>query len=425
VGSTLKVASLKMRILYLSQLLPYPTDAGPKVRIYHVLQYLKTAGHDVTLVAFRRKSDKSLAIDNVREFCVDIQTVLMNRSRARDAWQLVKSLSSTKPFLIGRDSVTTMHAIVRDLLNQRDFDAIHADQLWMAQYALAINKQNNQKITTVLDQHNAVHLIPQRLMNSTSNPVIRAILSLEARKMARYEAVTCKEFDQVVWVTKEDREAVKIHQMNGKARSDHRHDENNNPSQSIIPICVDTRDKGFINRRPEARRVTFLGGLHWPPNADGVRWFAREIWPQIHREAPEAIFTIIGKDPPSTVADQLSRNMNIEVTGYVSDLIPYLEETAAFIVPLRAGGGMRVKILDAWSWGLPVVSTQIGAEGIDFVDGQNILIVDRAEQFAKAVLETLRMPSIGMKLGNAGRETVESLYDWRIRYRAWDAIYSP
>lgn len=413
-----------MRILYLSQLLPYPTDAGPKVRIYHVLQYLKTAGHDVTLVAFRRKTDKSLAIDKVREYCVDIQTVLMNRSRVQDAWQLAKSLSSTKPFLIGRDSVTAMHGIVRDLLKQRDFDAIHADQLWMAQYALETKKQNNQKITTVLDQHNAVHLIPQRLMKSTSNPVIRAILSLEARKMARYEAITCEEFDQVVWVTKEDREAVKIHQMNGKTRSNHRRNENNISSQSIIPICVDTRDKGFINRKPQARRVTFIGGLHWPPNADGVRWFAREIWPQIHREAPEAIFTIIGKDPPSIVTDQLSRNMNIEVTGYVTDLNPYLEETAAFIVPLRAGGGMRVKILDAWSWGLPVVSTQIGAEGIDFEDGQNILIVDRIEPFAKAVLETLRRPSVGMKLGKAGRETVESLYDWRNRYRAWDTVYS-
>ncbi len=421
---TLKVDSHKMRILYLSQLLPYPTDAGPKVRIYHVLQYLKTAGHDVTLVAFRRKTDKSLAIDKVREYCVDIQTVLMNRSRAQDAWQLAKSLPSTKPFLIGRDSVTAMHGIVRDLLKQRDFDAIHADQLWMAQYALATKKQDNQKITTVLDQHNAVHLIPQRLMKSTSNPVIRAILSLEARKMARYEAITCEEFDQVVWVTKEDREAVKIHQMNGKIRSNHRHNENNISSQSIIPICVDTRDKGFINRKPQARRVTFIGGLHWPPNADGVRWFAREIWPQIHREAPEAIFTIIGKDPPSIVTDQLSRNMNIEVTGYVTDLNPYLEETAAFIVPLRAGGGMRVKILDAWSWGLPVVSTQIGAEGIDFEDGQNILIVDRIEPFAKAVLETLRRPSVGMKLGKAGRETVESLYDWRNRYRAWDTVYS-
>jgi glycosyltransferase involved in cell wall biosynthesis len=164
-----------------------------------------------------------------------------------------------------------------------------------------------------------------------------------------------------------------------------------------------------------------LGGLHWPPNAEGITWFAREVWPQIHQAVPDALFTVIGKEPPEAL-NQLSLP-NLEVTGYVEDVLPYLQETAVFIVPLHAGGGMRVKIVDGWSWGLPIVSTTIGAEGIGYTDGRDLLIADTADTFAQSTIRLLQEPGIAAELGGNGRATLEAHYDWRVVYKGWDDIY--
>lgn len=396
-----------MRILFLSQLTPYPLDAGPKVRSYYVLRHLAEAGHAVTLLAFGRESDRVENIDHLRQFCAAVHIIPMIRSRLRDAWHLGRSLLSGRPFLIARDSVAAMERKARELVAGGRFDAIHADQLWMAQYALAAAAAaNGRKPRLVLDQHNAMFLIPERLAMSSGNPAARQFWQREARAMRPYELATCRRFDSIVWVTAEDRRAV----SGGQPLAN---------QECVIPICVDPDAQPAVDRVPRPHRVTFLGGLHWPPNAAGIIWFAREVWPSVRSACPGTALTVIGKSPPAGLA-ALS---GLEVTGYVDDPAPYLRETAAFIVPLHAGGGMRVKILDAWAWGLPVVSTTIGAEGIDYRSGKNLLIADRPEQLAAAVIEVLARPGLGQVLAAGGRETVMAGYDWRRTYVAWDAVY--
>ncbi|MCL4262335.1 MAG: glycosyltransferase [Anaerolineae bacterium] len=399
-----------MKILYLSQLIPYPPDAGPKVRIYHVLEYLTQAGHEVTLVAFCRESDKPAHIDHMRQLCHELHTVLMRRSRVKDVWYLGTSLLRRRPFLITRDTVDDMHQLIKTLVQQNDFDAVHADQLWMAQYALTA-KQEKPALTAVLDQHNATYLIPQRLADSAGNPLLKQILKQESRHMAQFEVAMCRQFDRVVWVTADDKVAVAA--AAGKVAGQ--------ITGPVIPICADPEAKPAVARAADARRVTFLGGLHWPPNAAGVVWFAREVWPLIHRAAPEALFTVIGKEPPAEL--QTLNLPNLDVTGYVDDVTPLLQETAVFIVPLHAGGGMRVKIVDGWSWALPIVSTTIGAEGIEYGDGRDIVIADTDPDFAQAVIRLLQEPEQAAQLGQHGRATLEARYDWRKTYRQWDEIY--
>lgn len=401
-----------MRILFLSQLVPYPIDAGPKVRSYHVLQYLVSAGHQVTLVAFRRDSDTPAALAQLAADCHAVYTVPMTRSNGRDAWSLARSLVARAPFLILRDDRPDMRRLVRELLQTQTFDAIHADQLWMAQYALDALQElpASARPNIVLDQHNAVYLVPQRLAERESNPVKRLILQREARVLQRYELATCDRFDTVVWVTDEDRLAL-----------------SDAPQALIgdltIPICVDPADKAPVRRLDAACRVTFLGGLHWPPNAEGMVWFAREVWPAVRRAVPHATLTVIGKNPPQALLDTAVDDTSLVITGYVDDPLPYLAETAVFIVPLHAGGGMRVKIIDAWSWGLPIVSTAVGAEGIQFADGVNLLLADSADAFATAVIRVLQQPQLARSLSVAGRQLVETGYDWRKTYRAWDQVY--
>lgn len=396
-----------MRLLYLSQVLPYPLDAGPKVRSYYVLRHLARK-HEVTLLTFVRDTDHPEDIAHLGEICHEVHTVPIERTRLRDVKFLVQSLLARQPFLIVRDQVPAMAEKVRQLVKSRPFDVIHADQLWMAQYALLAAKSAPTQPKLILDQHNAVYLIPSRLAADELNPLKRYFLAGEARLLSAYEAHICHQFDHVVWVTEEDRQAVEAISTS----------KNGSVPSTIIPICADpTQIKPVVSNTPKTR-ITFLGGLHWPPNAQGILWFANEVFPQIRAEIPEAVLTVIGKSPPVGVAGE-----GIEVTGYVSDLDPYLAETGVFIVPLHAGGGMRVKILDAWSWGLPIVSTTIGAEGIDTQPEEDILIADTAQAFAQAVMRILKESSLARTLAQNGRQTVTQKYNWQTIYSAWDEIY--
>ncbi|MCB0164413.1 MAG: glycosyltransferase [Anaerolineae bacterium] len=395
-----------MRLLFLSQVLPYPLDAGPKMRSYFVLRHL-VQHHEVTLVTFVRETDKAEYISHLADLCHAVHTVPMPRTPIREARFLLKSIITQEPFLITRDYVAAMMEKLRALTNSQTFDAVHADQLWMAEYALAVKKmQPSTKI--ILDQHNAVQLIPQRLAENETNAIKKIILAREARLLARYEPKVCQQFDHVVWVTQEDYQAV-----NGHSGS-----TNGHLPSTVIPICADPVQVEPIPVTENRHRITFLGGLHWPPNAEGILWFAKHVFPQVKAAIPEAILTVIGKNPPAGLEGD-----GVEVTGYVIDPKPYLAETAAFIVPLYAGGGMRVKILDAWSWGLPIISTTIGAEGIQTAHGKDILIADTPDEFAQAVIRVCRDPELAQQLAKNGRQSVIEKYNWQTIYAAWDKVY--
>ena len=166
--------------------------------------------------------------------------------------------------------------------------------------------------------------------------------------------------------------------------------------------------------------------MFWPPNVEGVLWFARQVWPKITAQLPQATFTIAGKNPPAEIralTKGQAGSSAIKVTGYVPDPQPYLQQAGVFIIPLLSGGGMRVKIVDAWRWGLPIVSTSIGAEGIRCKPGENILIADDPDAFSKAVIQVLAEPDLAERLKANGRSWVEDHYEWRTTYAAWDTIY--
>ncbi len=394
-----------MRILFLTQLLPWPLDAGPKVRSHYVLRHLAQAGHQVSVVCFSRAGDSGESIKELERFCSGVETVPLVRSRMKDVSAGLASLFSPTPFLIRRDDEAGMWRIVEAAAGSRSFDAVHADQLWMAPYGLACDGVP----LKVLDQHNAVFLAARRLAQEARNPLVRSMVGREAAKLEGFERDACAGFGKVVWVTDSDRRAL----SQGSAAA--------NGRDKVIPIATDPGACPPVPR-PSPFRVTFLGGMHWPPNADGIAWFADSIWPRVAAAAPEAVLTVIGRKPPRRLAE-LAREARVEVAGFVSDLARHLSETAVFIVPLRSGAGMRVKILDAWCWKLPVVSTTIGAEGIESQPGENLLLADDEESFAAGVIEVLRNRDLGGRLSENGRTTVETRYDWKRVYAAWDQIY--
>ncbi|MFN0071040.1 MAG: glycosyltransferase family 4 protein [Chloroflexota bacterium] len=407
-----------MRIAFLTQVLPYPLDAGPKVRSYYTLRTLAER-HDVSLISFTRSTDTPEAIDHLRDFCESVVTIPMTRTW--DLFHFISSLITSTPFLIRRDWRTEMSQAIRTVMCDvnRPIDAVHADQLWMAPYALraASEVPSERRPVLVLDQHNAVFQVPRRLAQAESNVLRRAAFHIEASKMRSYEPRICQAFDQVIWVTDEDLFAVNhvANTVRSMTQTSHAH---------VIPICVSPDENLIIPRCTNSRRVTFLGGLHWPPNAEGIHWFADHVWPLVLERCADAVLTIIGREPAGGL-DRLVGRPSVQITGYVDDPAPYLRETGAFIVPLHSGGGMRVKILDAWCWGLPIVTTTIGAEGIAMRDQENGLVADTASDFADAVIRLLRDPTLDQRIVRGGRAAVESQYNWRTTYRAWHDIYDP
>jgi glycosyltransferase involved in cell wall biosynthesis len=405
-----------MNVLFLTQVLPYPLDAGPKVRAYHVLQQV-ARHHSVTLATFVRGNDPPEAIRHLEGVVSQLITCPIRRSRRQTGLALARSLFNGEPVLIARDRVAPMFAKLRRLVAEKHFDVIHADQLWMAPYALAAARAAPTRSTRpwlVLDQHNAVYLIPRRLMAGATNRLVRIGWQREAALMARYERRTCQAFDRVVTVTAEDAGALAGLFPAGQA-----------PNFSVIPICIDPGLTSRPQQQPDpdgSANLLFMGGMHWPPNADGVRWFAAAILPAIRASQPLTRLLAVGRQPPDELRSGPAQDL-VEAPGYVDDPQPYWARSQVFVVPLRAGGGMRVKILDAWARGVPVVSTTIGAEGLRYRPGDDILIADTPTDFAAAVLAVLTDAPLARRLATGGRATVEQHYDWRRIYPAWEQIY--
>jgi glycosyltransferase involved in cell wall biosynthesis len=230
--------------------------------------------------------------------------------------------------------------------------------------------------------------------------------------MARYERQTCQAFDSVVTVTAEDARALAGLYAPEQA-----------PAFNVIPICVDPALTQSQPRPGGSPNLLFMGGMHWPPNADGVRWFADEVLPAVLASQPQARLLAVGRQPPDALRGGPSQAF-IEAPGFVDDPQPYWARSQVFVVPLRAGGGMRVKILDAWARGVPVVATTIGAEGLQYRPGDDILIADTPADFTAAVLAVLGDAPLARRLAAAGRAAVEQHYDWRRVYPAWDLIYA-
>jgi glycosyltransferase involved in cell wall biosynthesis len=397
------------RVLVLTELLPYPLISGARIRAYYVLQQL-ASHHQVTLLSFVRTEDRPEYVAHLSSFLEGVHTVPMQRSWPRNARAALVSLLTGRPAIIAREEIRAMRRKVAQLLTAVPFDIVHTDQLPMAQYGLLAQGGS---VKRLLDQHNATFQIVARLARNEPRRWRRLLLLREAQAFVRYEVDVCQRFDHVNFVTEEDRQALLAHMPDRalEARS------------TVIPICVDTGAAPPVAPVATPFRVTHVGTMYWPPNVEGFLWFWEEVWPQVHARAPQARLTLIGKNPPARLR-ALDARPDVDVPGYVEDLTPFLAETAVFVVPLHAAGGMRVKIVDAWCWGVPIVSTTIGAEGIAVRAGENILIADAPDRFAGSVVQVLDDPALQAQLRAQGRRWVEARYDWRRVYSAWDDVYA-
>jgi glycosyltransferase involved in cell wall biosynthesis len=191
----------------------------------------------------------------------------------------------------------------------------------------------------------------------------------------------------------------------------------------VIPIAIDTDEVVKVHRFAEADHILHIGTMFWPPNIDGILWFLREIFPLIQAQRPKTTFDVVGAKPPPEIMAYGSNGSGVNVTDYVVDPTPYYEAAGVMVVPLRAGGGMRVKILNALAQGLPIVSTTLGCEGIAVEPGRHLLIADTPEAFAQATIGLLEDKRLADELGHNGRHLIQSTYDYRVACRPLEALY--
>jgi glycosyltransferase involved in cell wall biosynthesis len=289
-----------------------------------------------------------------------------------------------------------MHRLVARLTAQTPFDVVHADQLNMAPFAARVRGARK-----ILDAHNALWLLYKRLSHIMPRGVRRSLLERDWRLLRAYEAQVCRTFDAVLAVNEEDRLALQ--QPTPRAAR-----------VTVVPIAVDTTELQPRRRAVDANHVVHVGTMYWPPNIDAVLWFVHHVYPHIRAARPDVVLDVIGTRPSRRVRNLADASAGIRVTGYLDDPTPYLERAGAFIVPLRAGSGMRVKILTALAHELPVVSTSIGCNGLAVESGRHLLIADTADDFAAATVRVLGDRQLAAVLGRNGRQLVETHYDYRV-----------
>ena len=394
-----------MKVLLLTQVLPYPPDSGPKVKTWNVIKYLKSAGHIVTLVSFVR-GDQTADVAYLRQYCAEVHTVPMQRGIAADGKAMLHSFSNGQPWMIVRDERAAMQSLIARLCMDTQFDIAHADQLNMAQYA-----QHVPGARKVLDAHNALWLLYQRLAQTMRLSPKRMLLERDWRLLKTYEGHICRTFDGLLTVSEEDRAALE--EAAGRKLN-----------MTLIPIAIDTDEVAVVQRNPVASHIVHIGTMYWPPNIDAIHWFINQVLPHVRSRKTNVRFDCIGARPPKEL--QLlneDSSLGINVTGYVADPLSYLQDAGVMVVPVRAGGGIRVKILNGMSQGLPIVTTTIGCEGIAVEHGKHALIADTPEAFAEAVVQVLNNRRLADELGRNGRLLAESKYDYRVACKPMEDVY--
>jgi polysaccharide biosynthesis protein PslH len=404
-----------MDILFLAQIIPYPPNAGPKVKTWNVIRYLAECGHRITFVSFVRP-DELPYIPALKQVCEAVHVIPIKRVRLFEPWYLLKSLWNRRPYLVERDDRKELRDLVLRLLSEKQYDVIHADQVTMAQFADCL-PEGKRRPDLIFDAHNAVWMILDRMAQKMPL-IIRSLGKFEAQRMKKYEGELVHSFDHTMAVSEVDSHLL----QEAVLAIGQKPDEN---KISVIPIAVDTLQLKKIHPQPGSLNLLTLGTLHYPPNADGIRWFVNEIFPLIKSRVPEVTLSIIGKNPPKDFVDlSIKDPRTFFVPGYVEDLTAWLEKAAVIVIPVQVGGGIRVRILEAFAHAMPVVTTEVGLEGIHARVGDDVLVADQPETFADCVVRVLEDHELAEKLAENGRKLAETRYDWKIVLRAVEKVYS-
>jgi polysaccharide biosynthesis protein PslH len=383
-----------MKILWVKAGGLVPPDTGGKIRSYNILRHL-AKDHAVTFFTFyaTHQNDTHAELSQVFHRSIPIPMDLPPPRGAAELLDYAAQLFSREPYNVAKYCRPYIRKKLQALLVEEQYDVILCDFVSAAGVI-----PWNWPTPKVLFTHNVEAEIWRRHLEVARNPFWKALSWREWKRMEAAERRYLQQADHVLAVSKNDRDAF--------VRFLH-------PQKlTIIPTGADTEFFQPSTAEEAANSLVFTGSMDWLPNEDGIVYFLNEIFPLILKRAPNAQLSVVGRRPSSRLQELASRNLNVRVTGWVEDVRPYLASGAVFIVPLRIGGGTRLKIFEAMSMAKAVVSTSIGAEGLPVKNGEHLLIADDPASFAESTLRLLHDARRRAEIGQAARQLIEENYSW-------------
>jgi sugar transferase (PEP-CTERM/EpsH1 system associated) len=390
-----------MRILFVSQIVPYPPHGGVLQRGYNLLRELGRK-HEVHLLAFHHPDElpPGEPLERSREelgkFCAKVEyfSLWPKQSAAHKLAAFAAGAVYPRPFSVLAHRNSRLDARIAQLCAERACDVLHLDTI-----ALAPFRRHATSMPTVLAHHNIESQLMARRAERETNAAARMYVQAQAQRLVRYEREQAAQFKLNITVSEADAATLKT--ICPDART------------AVVPNGVDTT---YFTPRDEEEGPTLIytGGMNMFANRDAVEWFLDSIWPRIKAAVPGARFLAVGSRPSPRVLEAAAADPAVEAPGFVDDVRPWVARAAVYVVPLRVGGGTRLKMVDAMAQGKAIVATSLGAEGIDGKHGEQFILADEPESFANAVIDLLRDTDARRRLGAAARLRAEQRYAWPI-----------
>ena len=381
-----------MRLLFLSITVPVPATDGGRLRVLNLLK--QTAQRNrVTFLALETQPTDKEGIEYLRSLGIEAHLVSHTSRLPPTTFRSVsQAVFARKPVTVARYDVPAFRKAFHSLLDTSSYDLIHYEMFHTGQYYLETNARSLLSLQNV-DSH-----IWRRLREQTSNPLRRGLFRTQECAFRRFERTMCNRFNLVACASGVDRDLMD--EICSELNSD------------VIPNGVDTTLYQPDHEVEEEATLIYTGSMDWFPNEDAAIYFIDDILPTIQEKRPNLKFYVVGQFP----SERLKRYGNrpgVIITGRVDDVKPYIARATVYVVPLRIGGGTRLKILEALAMGKAVVSTSVGAEGLNLSAGDEIMIADESARFADGVLQLMENGGMRRELGDCGRQRVEAEYDWR------------
>lgn len=386
-----------MKILFLSQRFLLPMDTGGKIRTGKILEQLAKR-HDITLVSNVESPKDDRYLPAISAHChrfVPVPWREVPKHSARFLLRLFFQMFSPYPVSVLNDTSRRLETAVLDQLAGDHYDLAICD---FVQSALMFRRVTD-KLPTLLFQHNVESVIARRHVDRATNPLIRLFWWLQWKKMAAFEKKACASFDTVIAVSEKDRDLFR--ELYGITNA------------VTIPTGVDIdyfTPPAQAIERPHS--LVFCGSMDWLPNEDAILFFLRDILPQVQHHFPDVTLTVVGRNPSPALQSVVNEYPQVRLTDWVEDTRPYIAESSLYIVPIRIGGGTRMKIFEAMAMSKAILSTPIGAEGLPVTNGDNIVLACEAADLARRIVELLADDARRQSLGATARRFVAKHFAW-------------
>jgi glycosyltransferase involved in cell wall biosynthesis len=390
-----------MNILFLSSKSPYPLKDGHSLRTYNLLKQV-SKNNNIFFLTYFLNTDEEENFNELKKVCRYAKgfRLHINNSSASLVLALFKNIFSELPFVAQKYRSKEMINEIKRILNEEKIDLVHVDILPLMNYFELFKSY-----PVILVEHNVESLLLRRRIRYTKNIIFKFFLWTQYLKLFTFEKRQIGRAKCCISVSNQEKEILK--------------DMSKKTFTEVIPNGVDVNYFYPQDKDQEKDSLIFVGGLNWFPNLDGMLFFYEKILPVINKLAGEIEITVIGKENK-----YFKYAKGLQQLGCVADVRQHVLSAKVFIVPLRIGGGTRLKILDAMAMGKAIVSTSIGCEGLDVENGVHLIIEDNPYSFAKAVVELLNNGKKRKWLGENARRLTEEKYNWELIGKKMNEIYT-